>query len=434
MSDEYVQRYQNVSHEELYRAVHAGDPEQIETLASKWSSLKTTVDGLGRSLREDLDALDRSWSGEAGEEFQRRVNLVVSYSNSIATGMGAVNEGLTLMAGPLRAAQKDAESPEETDDHDRALGGAAKGAIFGPAGIVVGGFLGHQQDKEEQERAHQRMVVVVAGLASSYDLSAYDRWVPPPVADPDTPDNVNRTPTNTQSGPGATAPTRAPDHGSLAHTGTGRAETPQPPARGPVPSDGTLVGPHAGPTTGRGPSTGNGNDKPAENGDGTALAGAGLLSGWTAGAGGMVGAAAGAGTTPGGGGGAGLFAGQSTASPPGGVLGRSSLAGSGTPGASAARPAGTPVPENKSAGGGRAEAGGRQGAASAGERSGRSERSATGRPGPGTAGRPGVLGGGQHGQPDEDEGDDRLTWLTEDDLVWRDDNNGVPPVLGSGER
>ncbi|RKR89907.1 hypothetical protein BDK92_4267 [Micromonospora pisi] len=441
MSDEYVQRYQHVSHEELYRAVHAGDADQVETLASKWSSLKTTVDGLARSLREDLDALDRAWTGAAGEEFQRRINLVVSYSNSVATGMGAVNEGLSLMAGPLRTAQKDAESPEETDDHDQALGGAAKGAIFGPAGMVVGGFLGHQQDKEEQERAHQRMVAVVARLAAAYDLSAYDRLITPPVADPETPDTVNRTPPNTQTGPGATTPTRAPESGSLAQTGIARAEAPQPPARGPVsgPSDNSLVTTSGGPTTGRGPSTGNSGDKSTGKGgdttgnnDGTSLAGAGLAGGWATGASGMAATAA---SAPPAGGSAGLFAGQSMATPPGGVLGSGTLAASGTPGSSAAaRPGGGSAEGRSTNGAGRAEGGSRQGTSSAGERSTAGDRSAAGRPGSGTSGRPGMLGGSQHGQPEEDEGNDRLTWLTEDDMVWRDDESAAPPVLGSTEQ
>ena len=243
MSDEYVQRYQQVSHEELYNGVKAGDAEQIETLASKWSSLKTTLDGLGKSLRDDLDALERTWAGAAGQEFQRRLDLVVQYSNSLASGMGGVHEGLTLMAGPLRAAQQQAESPDETDDHDQALNGAVKGAVFGPAGVLVGGFIGHQQDKEEQEKAHQRMVKVVAQLAAMYDTFAYDSWVPPVIADPDTPHTLNQTSSTSQSGPGATTPTRAPDSGPLAHTGTARTIAPQPPAHGRTPPARSSDGP-----------------------------------------------------------------------------------------------------------------------------------------------------------------------------------------------
>ena len=44
------------------------------------------------------------------------------------------------------------------------------------------------------------------------------------------------------------------------------------------------------------------------------------------------------------------------------------------------------------------------------------------------AGRGGVLGGrGSHG---DDESDGRLTWLTEDEMVWSDGDGAPPPVLG----
>lgn len=407
MSDEYVQRYQQVSHEELYTGVQAGDAEQIETLASKWSSLKTTLDGLSQALRDDLDALGRTWAGAAGAEFQRRLDLVVLYSDSLAIGMGGVHEGLTLMAGPLRTAQKQAESPDETDDHGQALKGAAKGAILGPAGALVGGLIGHQQDKEEQEKAHQRMVQVVAELAATYDLSAYDRWTPPPAPHPETPDTVSQTSSTARSGPGATPPTRTPDSGPPAHIGTAKPVSPQQPNQPPVVRHDRVA-----PDRTTNDRTTNDRTLPDTSGvggdsigpgTGTSLTGAGLLAGWAAGAGGMVATAAGG--TQSAGSGNGLFPNQSTATP----VGTGALAGSANPGASTtARPGG---------GGERSSAGG---------------RSAAGRSGVGTPGRPGVLGGSQ-GQHDEDESHDRLTWLTEDDMVWQGDGNAAPPVLGSTE-
>jgi uncharacterized protein YukE len=424
MSDEYVQRYQQVSHEELYSGVQAGDAEQIETLASKWSSLKTTLDGLSQALRDDLDALGRTWTGAAGEEFQRRLDLVVEYSNSLATGMGGVHEGLTLMAGPLRTAQKQAESPDETDDHDQALKGAAKGAILGPAGALVGGFLGHQQDKEEQEKAHQRMVQVVAELAATYDLSAYDRWTPPPAPHPETPETVSQTSSTARNGPGATPPTGAPDSGPSARIGTAKVVAPQSPKQGPVVRHDRPAPDST--TTNRSRTDATAVDGSVAPGTGTSLAGVALLAGWAAGAGGMVATAAG-----GTGSGNGLFPNQSTATP----LGTGALAGSPNSGAgTTARPGGSGAgPDGRSAtGAGRAEAGSRQGTASAGERSSAGGRSAAGRSGVGAPGRPGVLGGSQ-GQLDEDESDDRLTWLTEDDMVWQGDGNAAPPVLGSPE-
>ena len=46
---------------------------------------------------------------------------------------------------------------------------------------------------------------------------------------------------------------------------------------------------------------------------------------------------------------------------------------------------------------------------------------------------PVCLGGASQGQHDEDDSNDRLTWLTEDDMVWQGDGTGAPPVLGSTE-
>ncbi|MEH0937819.1 hypothetical protein V6U80_21940, partial [Micromonospora sp. CPCC 205543] len=48
---------------------------------------------------------------------------------------------------------------------------------------------------------------------------------------------------------------------------------------------------------------------------------------------------------------------------------------------------------------------------------------------PGAANRNGVLGGrGQHAEEDDDA---RLTWLTEDEMVWHDGDRAAPPVLGA---
>jgi hypothetical protein len=45
------------------------------------------------------------------------------------------------------------------------------------------------------------------------------------------------------------------------------------------------------------------------------------------------------------------------------------------------------------------------------------------------AGRNGVLGG--RGESDGEESDERLTWLTEDEMVWGDGGSALPPVLGT---
>src|SRR6185312_5385308 len=184
----------------------AGKPEQIDGIAAQWAALKGILDGLGRELSGDLEKLGNTWTGSAGREFQRRLTLIVDHSDALGEGMAGVKQGLTMMAGQLRTAHKQAESPEETDDNDKAVSGALKGAAFGLPGAVVGGIMGHQQDKEEQEKAHQRMVNVVAELAAGYDLSAYGRMVSPPDPHEELPYHPETTPTNPSGGPGATTP------------------------------------------------------------------------------------------------------------------------------------------------------------------------------------------------------------------------------------
>ncbi|MEE3919423.1 hypothetical protein V2I01_17150 [Micromonospora sp. BRA006-A] len=81
---EYTRRYEHVSHEELYQGVNAGDPKQIEALSAQWTSLKGTLDDLGRDLTADLEALAKSWTGDAAREFHRRLDMVVRYSGNLS--------------------------------------------------------------------------------------------------------------------------------------------------------------------------------------------------------------------------------------------------------------------------------------------------------------------------------------------------------------
>ncbi|WBB65287.1 WXG100 family type VII secretion target [Micromonospora sp. WMMD812] len=408
---EYVQRYQGVSHQELYDAVMAGKPEQIDGVAAQWSSLKGILDGLGRDLSGDLEKLANTWTGSAGQEFQRRLTLVVGYAGTLGEGMDDVKQALTMMAGQLRTAHKQAESPEETDDHDQAVNGALKGAVFGVPGIVVGGLLGHQQDKEEQEKAHQRMVNVVAELAAGYDLSAYGRVVTPPPPHPDTPGAVDGTGSTPRSGPAVGTPASGPGSTGLnPHTGGATVATPDRVGAGPEGGRGgdlpeTTVGGGTGGLAGPGAT-----DPDA----GTSLAGANQLAGGPLVSG--TGLGAGPGTTvasanPG----TGLLFGATGGAPAGGLVGTGALASSaGSPTTTSGRPTGAPAPtENRSATGVGRSMDGRRG------------------DGAGRGGnRPGVLGGRGH---DEDETDERLTWLTEDEMVWQDGKAAPPPVLGTAD-
>lgn len=366
---EYTQRYQHVSHQELYNGVKSGDPRQVDGLSAQWSSLQDTLESLGRDLAGDLDALARSWTGDASREFHRRLDLVVGYSGDLAQGMTDVRGALTMMADELRTAQAKAESPEATDDNDKALSGAGKGLLLGGVpGALVGGFLGHEQDKAEQEKAHQRMVQVVAALAEGYDFSAYGRVVTAPAPDRDLPGHTDRSGTTPSGGPSVGTPSAAPHSGTF----TGATATTSG-VHHPAPTGGSA-GP-AGPdsqTAGSGtPGHTGGTPGVVDPDAGTSLAGAapllggGLLAGGVAGAG-TAGATATATT-----GGAGLLFGVPGGTPAGGVVGTGSLAGSGqgTP-TSARAGGGTAGPESRSAAGTGRLASGRAGAVDVEGRSG----------------------------------------------------------------
>ncbi|MFG1883540.1 WXG100 family type VII secretion target [Micromonospora sp. NPDC049102] len=422
---EYTQRYDGRSHQELYDAVMAGKPEQIEGIAAQWAALKGILDGLGRELSGDLDKLGNTWTGPAGREFQRRLTLIVDHSDALGEGMSGIKQGLTMMAGQLRTAHKKAESPEETDDNDQAVSGALKGSAFGLPGMVVGGIMGHQQDKAEQEKAHQRMVTLVAELAAGYDLSAYDRVVDPPPPHPETPRTVDDDRPTPRSGPASTTPSAAPTvTGLAAHTGGATMATPDGVAPPPAGGGGSVPG-HDGGTSVVvvGPEgTGDGEQGSTSLAGADPLVGGALLAGGAAGLAGLSGPT----TMPASAtGGPSLLFGTPGGTPAGGVLRTSALAGSTSTPTTSGRPTGgAAAAESRSASGvgrsidgrrnesGRAAAGGRQGLTGNGR----------------SAGRPGVLGG--HGHGEDDDSDDRLTWLTEDEMVWRDGGDAAPPVLG----
>ncbi|MFG2047475.1 WXG100 family type VII secretion target [Micromonospora sp. NPDC048935] len=407
---EYTQRYQGSSHQQLYDGVMAGKPEQIEGVAAQWAELKGVLDGLGRELSGDLEKLANTWTGSAGREFHRRLSLIVAHSDALGEGMAGIKQGLTMMAEHLRTAHKQAESPEETDDNDKAISGTIKGAVtFGLPGAMVMGIVGHQQDKQEQEKAHQRMVNLVAELASGYEISAYDRVVDPPLPDPDTPNRINTEPTTPQSVSAIAGASAGPGSSNVtAHTGDATISKLERAAPPPGVGDGSGTG--GRPAVATGP-LGAVSDYDSR---GTVLAGADPLAGGallTGGAAAGLAGLAGSATVPATSAsvGPGLLYGATGGAPAGGVLRTAALAGSSsTPATSARPPGGAPPAEARSANG--------------------IGRSIDGQRGGGRNGS-GVLGG--RGRPENDDSDERLTWLTEDEMVWGDGANAAPPVLGS---
>lgn len=405
MADEILQRYANASHQELYEQLMAGDPEQIEGLAAQWRSAHDTVAGLGDTLRRDLAQLLPVWDSAAGREYQRRIEAVITFAEMLAGEFGDIRSGLTTMAEALREAQREAESPEATDDHDKLIAGAGAGALAGVrfggvpgavVGGVIGAFEGFKQDEAEKEAARQRMIQLVVQLSAEYRMTEQTNLTmeltgPPeelPIGSPD--DRV--TPTAVAP---VVAPTPVPELKPSDPDGPGLHVVPPSPVS-PPPESGTVSS-APGMIDGTPPAV----DEPQ--------VGTGLLG---AGSGPLLGAA---GTSTAGAGLSGLTGAGGLGAAGGGI---SPVPGGGSAGAHVAGLSGAPAGRGLSgvgdAAGDRAGAtGARRDTASLSSRN--DQRAAT------RGAQPGA----------EEEPDEYLTWLTEDEMVWSDEADAPPSVLGT---
>lgn len=420
MPDEYYQRYKPQSHETLFNQLMAGSPTQIDGMVTSWKSAEGSARSVSDTLKRDLERLQPTWNSAAGREFQRRLGLIVSFADHLAGEFTTMHTGLTSMSGALTEAKKQAEAvdPEKTDDNDKTISGAAKGAavgtVFGPvgtvAGGVVGGFLGHDQDEEEKAKARERMVVLVATLAAGYGVTDHG-WPKTAVQPPaDLPGGNPDGKVAPKSAPHSGTPRQAPGTGFSERTSktTGAGTTRGDDSFGSG-EDG-LGGPGGATTV---PVTGPGGDQTGGFGSsaddpstGTALqSGGGSLTGTSGLGGGSLGGPLGGGSL----GGASPIGSSSGTALSSGTLGTS---GTGLAGLSGG---GTGGVNGTGSGDGRSAAVGGRSAAGSG-----SGRSAAG------AGR---------GIGAEEPVDERLTWLTEDDMVWGEDDAppGVLGAVGSGE-
>ncbi|GAA2676706.1 WXG100 family type VII secretion target [Actinoplanes palleronii] len=431
MADEFYAKYEGVSHEKLYNDLKAGDPGQIDGLAAKWSAMTSTLADLARALDTDLGKLSGSWDSTGGAEFKQRLSLVSGHAQTLSEEYQRFGTGLTEQAAVLRSAQAKAEDPAETDDNDKAISGAFKGGLVGGApGALIGSIYGRQQDKAEQDKAHNRMIELVAGLAASYQTAEGSTWAPPlkPV-DPGLPRSIN------DDGYKATSVGTSAAVSSAGSTGLGGLKSERTIATPTHASTGPDIGTGGGgdhATTS--PTLGVGDEPP-----GTGLAGAGG-GGGTTGPGtspGLI--TAGGGSSLTGGSGNGWLAAGGGLALAAGLVGGAALLTNGSSGAGV-QGANPPGGRSMSAGGSGGGRGGETARASSSGGHGAGNGPGAGR---GTAGDLGVRDGlhGKGGQAagnaagrgagrgDEDEADERTTWLTEDEMVWGG-SNAAPPVLG----
>jgi uncharacterized protein YukE len=381
-------RYQSQSHQVLYNDLEAGVPEVIKGLAAEWAVMEQTLDGVTQALTADLTTLFGSWESPSGQEFDQRVQLVTGFSQELSTGMAQVSRGLDVMGDQLVQAKQEASqnTPDAADDPDKTIKATAIGFLTGgPAGAIAGGLLGHKMDEQEKEQARERIVDTVTDLATGYEAATESQW---PKSAPKPPPNLPGKPSSTYDPDTDDASGSPAEDPNLTMNGE-NGQVSDPLAMGGGPS---LGGVGAAPGLG-----GPGGNKGLSTAlmIGAAVAGAAGLAGAIRGAPDMS-AAAGAGKM-----GAGSMMGGMPGAGVGGVLGKDDR---GTRGGG--RAGGGPLGSGTGAGGSGSGAGGR------GDRSG--------------------MVGNRGANGEEEDEDERTTWLTEDEMPWTG-QVPPPPVLGAEE-
>jgi hypothetical protein len=169
-----------MSHQDLYNLLHQGDQGQVKNLSVGWRKMREKCEELTSTLQADLLALRNTWTGDASAEFQRRIDSIVQFSSWVGGEFGQIETATSIMGDQLQSTKNRAESPAafEGNDHmvSQAASNAATFAPLGPVGSAFAGLVGlvqgHEQDEEARQRAHQRMVNLVADLAAEYDSNA----------------------------------------------------------------------------------------------------------------------------------------------------------------------------------------------------------------------------------------------------------------------
>ncbi|GLZ81811.1 hypothetical protein Afil01_66180 [Actinorhabdospora filicis] len=255
--DAYLPPYQSQDHAALWKSLQAGDPGQIDGLAATWvNPIRATLDDFVLDLDRDLTDLMDYWSEktEGGAEFKRRLSLVIQFADQLAGHVGTIKDNLHAWKTALETAQGNAPDPADTDDSGRTIAGAAIGtAILGPAGALIGGLIGHEQDEEQRREAREKIIMIIAELAREYDTKEEIKS-PPPLPPVDLPDSVNHGNPGMKAIDGTVIPTASaftpkaiatPDDGEPAPEKPG-----EPPVIGPPGGETDLLGVGDGTLTG----------------------------------------------------------------------------------------------------------------------------------------------------------------------------------------
>src|SRR5262245_24172552 len=151
--------------------LRAGSPAQVEALTRVWKSIEDTASAVAGGLLADLERLSASWTGSASREFERRVGSVTGYAEKLRDEASAIRTGLSVMSAALRETQRLAEHPDEVVP---AL--AFDGLLGGVLGTESAGLVGTAMLQEERDKARERMVRLVSGLAAQYGVVDHGTW------------------------------------------------------------------------------------------------------------------------------------------------------------------------------------------------------------------------------------------------------------------
>jgi hypothetical protein len=165
MADEFYEKYQHLSHQELYRMLRAGSVTQVDGVADTWASIASTLGGLADSLRQDMDRLLGGLDGSTSQEVIEGISALARRAKTLAEEATSVRTGLTAMSQALAAAQRQAEEPQQVPD-----------VTTQAVGSVLGAEVGHVPTADELARARERMVWLVARLAAQYGLAEHGNW------------------------------------------------------------------------------------------------------------------------------------------------------------------------------------------------------------------------------------------------------------------
>jgi hypothetical protein len=189
MSDEYYQRYNRYTHDQLYKLLQQGSPATTARQGDAWRQAGQTAATLAGALRRDLVRLSARWTGLGSDEFDVRIKLVVTFAQKLADEAASIGVGAEALSRALAEAQRQAEpnpagpvSGSEPAAVRAALRNAARNGTAPEA--VLGSDLGHVPGPDEQSAAFERMVTLVAELAALYGVVDQANW---PRVIPDAP-------------------------------------------------------------------------------------------------------------------------------------------------------------------------------------------------------------------------------------------------------